>query len=155
LWADVVGGIISAVDWRRLGERVLIVVTVAGVTWVAVWGVVALVRGPANGDPPPHAGKLFDACVAKARFLVLVRHRSKSEAIEKIKDRARDAVVGEFTVFPSARAAMSGPGSGFRVTGTDSQDGRYDLTTVSVFGHDATTVENCWNRLFPLAPGAG
>ena len=130
------------------------VATVAAVTSMVVAAVVALAHGPASGDAPPHAGKLFNACIRGSRFLVLARPRGGNESVEKIKDRARNVVVGEFTVFRSERAATTTAAEpGFTITGFAADDGRYAITTVNVFGRDGNAIGQCWYRFFSLAAG--
>jgi hypothetical protein len=92
------------------------------------------------------AGAAFNACISQTRFLVLARYASGSEAIEMIKDRAHGAVVGEFALLPSERAAEA-----FSTTlaGSGAQNGRYVVFTTVPVGRDATAIELCFDRVFP------
>jgi hypothetical protein len=86
----------------------------------------------------------FNACIAQTRFLVLVRHGYGNRLVETIKDRVRDAVVGEVA---SNRPATT-------LGGAAAANGRYDMSTATPLGRDATAIEGCWGRFFPIAPDA-
>jgi hypothetical protein len=57
-------------------------------------GVVVVVIVAFSGGNSGGAGS-FNACITQTRFLVLVRHGHGNSFVETIKDRERDAVVGE------------------------------------------------------------
>jgi hypothetical protein len=86
--------------------------------------------------------RAFDACITQTRFLVLVRHGYGNSLVETIKDRMLDAVVGEVA---TDRPATT-------LGGAEGVNGRYDMSTATPLGRDATTVEGCWGRFFPLVP---
>ena len=135
-------------SWRRLGVRVATVLaSAAAVSSVVAFAGVAFVGRGGGGAAS------FNACISQTRFLVLVRHGSGNNVIEMIKDRAHGAVVGEFARFPSQRAAMAGALPGMTPAGFGAENGRYLVsTTFPALDPDATAIENCWSRFFPLTP---
>ena len=134
--------------WRRLGMGVPMVATAAAVTSIIAFEVVALVGGGHGGGNGGHVGgngrrmAAVNACITQTRFLVLVRHGSGNGVIEMIKDRD-GAVVGEIA---SGRTPAT-------LGGAAAADGRYVMSTATPVGRDATVIEDCWDRVFPIAPG--
>jgi len=133
----------SAVGWRRLGARVAMVATAAAVISMVAVAVVVFVgsgRDSRNSD----GVAAFNACISQTRFLVPARHGSGNRVIETIKDRVRGAVVGEVD---SGRTPTT-------LGGAAAANGRYVMSTATPLGRDATAIEGCWDRFFPIAPGA-
>jgi hypothetical protein len=101
------------VGWlRRFGVRVAMVAAsvaaVSSVGAVAVFAVLAIggsdgIRGGAGSG----SVAAFNACIGQSRFLVLEENRAGNKIIETLKDRANGAVVGQFALLPSVRAAES------------------------------------------------
>ncbi len=85
--------------------------------------------------------KQFDACITGSRFLVLTRH-GRGIVVETIKDRARRDVVGEVTVNRQPAVMLGGAAA--------EADG-YVMSTATPVGRDARTIEECWDRPFPVA----
>lgn len=121
-------------DWRRLGARIAIVATSAAVIWMGGLAVVAFVGSGNSGGV-----RAFNACITQTRFLVLVRHGSEHSLIATIKDRGRGTVVGEVA---AARTHTLG--------GAAAVNGRYVMSTATPLGRDATAIEGCWDRFFPI-----
>ena len=86
----------------------------------------------------------FNACITQTRFLVLVRYGYGNSLVESIEDRVRDAAVGQVAT-DRPRTSLGGAGA---------VNGRYDLSTATPVGRDATAIEGCWDRFFPIAPDA-
>jgi hypothetical protein len=122
------------VDWRRLRARVAVVATAAAVISMGAFAVFAFVGSGGVGA--------FNACITQTRFLGLVRHGYGNSFVETIKDRVRDAVVGE--------VATDRPPT--TLGGAAAVNGRYDMSTATPLGRDATAIEGCWGRFFPIAP---
>jgi hypothetical protein len=128
------------VDWRRFPARVA-VAAVAAVISMGAFAVFAFVGS--GGDGSSRVGA-FNACITQTRFLFLVRHRDGNGFGETIKDRVRDAVVGE-VVTDRPPTTLGGAAAA---------NGRYVMSTATPLGHDATAIEGCWDRFFPVAPDA-
>jgi hypothetical protein len=86
--------------------------------------------------------------MACAVWLVRSAHEATSDrvafAVETIKDRVRDAVVGE--VVTDRQLTTLG--------GAATANGRYVMSTATQLGRGATAIEGCWDRFFPIAPDA-
>jgi hypothetical protein len=116
----------------------------AAVLSIVAFAVVAFV-GPGGG-----VGAAFNACISQPRFLVLVRYGPGNSGIEMIKDRAHGAVVGEFALLPSERAAEALTTT---LAGLGARSDRYVvLTRVPPLDPDATAIERCWDRTVVSAP---
>jgi hypothetical protein len=137
----------SGVAWRRLGERVAMVATAAAVISMVVLVVVALVGRGGGGVTAFNGGggvAAFNGCIHHTRFLALMRHGSGSGVIETIEDRAHGTVQGEVA---SGRAPTI-------LGGAAAANGPYVMSTATPLGRDASAIEGCWDRFFPIAPGA-
>lgn len=86
----------------------------------------------------------FNGCVRHTRFLALVRRGSNRGIIETIEDRARGTAQGEVA---SGRAPTM-------LGGAAAANGPYVMSTATPLGRDASAIERCWDRFFPIAPGA-
>jgi hypothetical protein len=128
-------------SWRRLGARVAAAVTAAAVISMSAFAVVAIGGG---GRDSGNSGGLeaFNACITHTRFLVLVRYGHGNSVVATIKDRVRGAVVGEVTAGRTT-STLGGAAAG---------NGRYVMSTATPLGRDATAIERCWDRFFPIAP---
>jgi hypothetical protein len=128
------------VGWPRLEVRVAMVASAAAVISVVAFAVVAFAVRDGGARPA------FNACISQTRSLVLGRHASGNKAIALIRDRAHGAVVGEFALLPSERAAEA-----FSTTlaGSGAQNGRHVVFTTDPVGRDATAIELCFDRVFP------
>jgi hypothetical protein len=84
----------------------------------------------------------FNACITHTRFLVLVRHGYGSSVVATINDRLRGAVVGEVT---TGRTPST-------LGGAAAENGRHVMSTATPLGRDASAIERCWDRFFPIAP---
>lgn len=133
----------SAVGWRRIRARVAIVATAAVVISMVAFAVGAFVGSRRDGGDSGGMAA-FNACITQTRFLVLVRHGSGSSVIETVKDRGRGAVVGEVA---SGRTPAT-------LGGAAAATGRYVMSTATPLGRDASAIEGCWDRVFPIAPAA-
>jgi hypothetical protein len=131
------------VDWRRLRARVAVVATAAAVISMGAFAVFAFVGSGGDGGNSGGVGA-FNACITQTRFLGLVRHGYGNSFVETIKDRVRDAVVGE--------VATDRPPT--TLGGAAAANGRYVMSTATPLGRDATAIEGCWDRFFPIAPDA-
>ena len=119
------------------------VVTAAAVISMVAFAVVALVGS--GGDGVNSGGvAAFNACITQTRFLVLVGHEPGNSVIETIKDRVPGAVVGEVA---SGRTPPT-------LGGAAAANGRYVMSTATPLGRDANAIEGCWDRVFPMFPGA-
>jgi hypothetical protein len=125
------------VDWRRLRARVAVAATAA----VISMGAFAMFAVVGSGDGNSRVGA-FNACITQTRFLVLVRHRDGNGFGETIKDRVRHTVVGEVVTDRSPTT----------LGGAAAANGRYVMSTATPLGRDATAIEGCWDRFFPVAP---
>jgi hypothetical protein len=123
------------------------VASVAAVIWIVAVGAFAVVAPVGRGG----SVAAFNACISQTRFLVLVRHGSGNKVIEMIKDRAHGAVVGEFALLPSVRAAEALP-TPFGIAGAGAANGRYVLFNRAPLGRDASAIERCGEPEFPVAP---
>jgi len=85
-----------------------------------------------------------NACITQTRFLVLERRGSRNGVIETINDRVRGAGVGEVA---SGQVPTT-------LGGAVAADHGYVMSTATPLGRDATAIEGCWDRAFPIAPGA-
>jgi len=132
----------SAVGWRHLGAGVAIVATTAAVIWMVTFAVVTFVDSGRDGRSSGSVAQV-NSCITQTRFLVLVRHGSGNRVIETINDRVRGSVVGEVA---SGRWPTLG--------GAPAANGRYVMSTATPLGRDATAIEECWDRVFPMFPGA-
>jgi len=121
------------------GVRVAIVASVAAVIWMVAVGTHAVVSSGRGGGLPA-----FNACIRATGFLALVQHGSRQAVIETLRDRALRVVEGEVA---SGRAAPI-------LGGAATADGRYLMSTVTPLGRDASAIESCWDRVFPIAPNA-
>ena len=142
LWADEWRGNVR-VGWRRLRVRVAVVATAAAVISIGAFAVVWLVGSGRDGGNGGGVGAV-NACITQTRFLVLVRPGYENSLVETIKDRVRDAVVGEVATDRPPTA----------LGGAAAVNGRYDMSTATPLGRDATAIEGCWDRSFPIAPDA-
>lgn len=93
----------------------------------------------------------FNACIRQTRFLALRDHRAGNERIEMIDDREDGAVMGQFAVLPSVRAAEA-VHTPFGIAGTGAVNGRSVLFTRTLLGRDASAIERCGEPAFPLVP---
>ena len=86
---------------------------VSSVVAFAVFAVVAIGGSGGSGGTGGGGGSgsvaAFNACISQTRFLALEEHRSGNKVIEMLKDRAHGAVVGQFAVLRSVRAAVALP----------------------------------------------
>lgn len=82
----------------------------------------------------------FQDCLDAHHFLVLTRHAQDKRVLVTIRDRARGTVVGEVA---SGKNAVLG--------GAAAENGRYLMSTATPLGRDATAIEDCWDRVFPVA----
>jgi hypothetical protein len=131
------------VDRRRLRARVAVVATAAALISMGAFAVVAFVGS--GGDGGNSGGiRAFNACITQTRFLGLARHGYGNSFSETIKDRMRHVAVGD--------VATDRPPS--TVGGAAAANGRYVMSTATPLGRDATAIEGCWDRFFPIAPGA-
>lgn len=130
-------------DWLRLRASVAVVATAAAVISMGAFAILAFVGSGGDGGNSGGVGA-FNACITQTRFLVLVRHGDGNSVVETIKDRVRDAVVGEI-------ATDSPP---ITLGGAAAANGRYVMSTATPLGRDATAIEGCWDRFFPIAPNA-
>ena len=130
-------------DWRRLRARVAVVATAAAVISMGAFAVFAFVGSGGDGGNSGGVGA-FNACITQTRFLVLVRHGDGNSVVETIKDRVGDAVVGEVATDRSPTT----------LGGAAAANGRYVMSTATPLGRDATAIEGCWDRFFPVAPDA-
>jgi len=115
-------------------------VTAVALISMGVLAVVAFRDGGKSGGM-----KEFNACITGTRFLVLTRQEHENSFVETIEDRARSAVVGEVTVNRMPPITLGGAAAG---------NGRYVMSTATPLGRDATAIEGCWDRFFPVAPDA-
>jgi hypothetical protein len=129
------------VDWRRLRARVAVAATAAVIS-MGAFAVFAFVGS--GGDGNSGGVGAFNACITRTRFLVLVGHRDGNGFVETINDRVRDAVVGE-VVTDRPPTTLGGAAAA---------NGRYVMSTATPLGRDATAIEGCWDRFFPVAPDA-
>jgi hypothetical protein len=129
--------------WRRLGGRVAVVATAAAFVFTGTVVFVAF-AGSGNGTGGSGDGGIaaFNGCVTSTRFLVLVSHGPGNGLVETIKDRVHEAVVGEVAT-DRAPTTLGGAAAG--------NDG-YVMSTATPLGRDATAIERCWDRVFPIAP---
>ena len=130
------------VGWRRLGNRTVMTTSVVAVIWLAGVGVYALV-GTGGGSGGGGGMSAFNACIRRVPFLVLVRHGSRDKVIETIKDRARESVEGEVGI-GAGTTTLGGASAG---------GGRDDMSTITPVGRDPGAIENCWDSVYPIAPG--
>jgi hypothetical protein len=131
---------------RPLRERFAMVATAAVlISMVAVAAVVVAGRGGGDGGKGD-GGHIaaFNGCISQTGFLVLVRHGFGNGVIETIKDRAHGAVEAEVA---SGRAPTT-------LAGAAAANGPYVMSTATPLGRDASSIEECWDRFFPIAPGA-
>jgi hypothetical protein len=117
--------------------RVAATFTVLVLISMGVFTAIAFSDGGASGGM-----KQFNACITGNRFLVLVRHGRGSIVVETIKDRARRDVVGEVTVNRHPPVMLGGAAA---------EDDGYVMSTATPLGRDARTIEECWDRPFPVA----
>ena len=120
--------------WRRSGVRVAATVTVLVLIAIGMLWAIAF-RGPGGM-------KEFNACITGSRFLALVRHQDGSSVVETINDRAGRMVVGEVTVNRTPPVMLGGAAA---------EDDGYVMSTATPLGRDAVTIEECWDRPFPVA----
>jgi hypothetical protein len=125
-------------SWRRLGARVAAAVTAVAVISMSAVAVVAVGGGDGSGGDL----EAFNACITHTRFLVLVRPGHRNGVVATIKDRARGAVAGEVTAGRTT-GTLGGAAAG---------NGWYVMSTATPLGRDATAIEGCWDRSFPIAP---
>jgi hypothetical protein len=119
------------------------VATAAAVLPMSAVAVVAVVG--ARGDGGNRGGlAAFNTCIIHTRFLVLVRHGDGNSVIETIRNPVRGAAVSE--VASDRAPAILG--------GAAAANGRYVMSTATPLGRDATAIEGCWDRFFPVAPDA-
>ena len=130
-------------DWRRLRARVAVVATAVAVIPMGAFAVFAFVGTGGDGGNSGGVGA-FNACITQTRFLGLVHRGYGNSFVETIQDRMRDAVVGE--VAPGRSPTALG--------GASAANGRYVMSTATPVGRDATAIQGCWDRFFPIAPGA-
>lgn len=130
-------------DWLRLRASVAVVATAAAVISMGAFAILAFVGSGSDGGNSGRVGA-FNACITQTRFLVLVRHGDGNSVVETIKDRVRDAVVGEI--------ATDRPPT--TLGGAAAANGPYVMSTATPLGRDATAIEGCWDRFFPIAPNA-
>jgi hypothetical protein len=109
---------------------------------LAIAALLALAGGGAGGGRG--ALSAFNGCVRQTPFLALMPSGSGSGVIERINDRARGDVEGE--VASGRAAAMLG--------GAAAGNGSYVMSTATPLGRDPSAIEGCWDRFFPIAPGA-
>jgi hypothetical protein len=126
----------------------MVAASAAAVSSVVAFAVFAVVAVGGSGGGGVAA---FNACISQTRFLVLAKHRSGNKVIEMIKDRAHGAVVGQFALLPSVRAAEALPAP-FGIAGAGAANGRYVLFTRAPVGRDASAIERCGEPEFPLVP---
>ena len=126
--------------WRRSGVRVAAMVTALILIALAVFSVLALTGGRRGGGGS--GIQEFNACISGSHFLVLVRRRDGSSAVETIRDRERSDFVGEVTVNRVPPATLGGSGA--------ENDG-YVMSTATGLGRDARTIQTCWDGPFPTA----
>jgi hypothetical protein len=125
---------------------------VSSVVAFAVFAVVAIGgSGGTGGGGGSGSVAAFNACISQTRFLAVEEHRSGNKVIEMLKDRAHGAVVGQFAVLPSVRAAEA-LRTPFGIAGTGAVNGRYVLFTRTPLGRDASAIERCGEPEFPLVP---
>lgn len=127
------------------------VVTAAVVISLTVIAVVAIASRSGGGGGGIGG---FNACITQTRFLVLVRHQGGHSPVETIKERGRDAVVGEVVNDRGRDAVVGGVATDQPPTlgGAAAADGRYVMSTATPLGRDASAIEGCWDRSFPIAP---
>jgi hypothetical protein len=68
-----------------------------------------------------------------------------SSLVETIEDRVHDAVVGEVATNRPPTTILGGAAAA---------NGRYVMSTATPLGRDASAIERCWDRFFPVAPDA-
>jgi hypothetical protein len=127
------------VGWRHLLGRVALVATAAALVSMGTVVVFAFVGGGNSGGVGA-----FNACVTQTRFLVLVRHGDANSFVETINDRVRGGVEGQVTAGRTPRI----------LGGAAARNGRYVMSTATPVGRDASAIEGCWDRFFPVAPDA-
>jgi hypothetical protein len=82
----------------------------------------------------------FNTCINGDHSLALMRHRPGSRVIVTIMDRQHGTIVGEVA---TGRTTTLG--------GAAAINGRYEMSTATPTGHDASAIERCWDRFFPIA----
>ena len=123
------------------------VATAAAVISMVVLAVAVLGgRGGGGGSAFNGGGGVvaFNGCVRHTRFLALIRHGSKRGVIETIEDPARGTVQGD-VAFGRAPTILGGAAAA---------NGPYVMSTATPLGRDASAIERCWDRFFPIAPRA-
>jgi hypothetical protein len=81
----------------------------------------------------------FQDCLRTRPFLIVTVRGLDKGVLVTIKDRARGTVVGEVA---TGRSTPLG--------GAAAKNGRYLMSTATPLGRDATTIEDCWDRFFPI-----
>jgi hypothetical protein len=127
------------------------VASVAAVILIVAVGAFAVVAPVGRFGSRDGSVAAFNACIGQTRFLVLVRHGSGNKVIEMITDRANGAMVGEFALLPSVRAAEALP-TPFGIAGAGAANGRYVLFNRAPLGRDASAIERCGEPEFPVDP---
>ncbi len=127
-----------------IGAPVLVALAVAVAVAVAV---VLVCHGGGSAGV-----NTFNACIGQRRFLDTTERRSGHRVIDTIEDRAQGAVVGEFAVLPSPRAAGSFTGTIGPPSGTGESNGRMVLLTRVPTGRDTNAILTCGMPEFPVAP---
>lgn len=94
----------------------------------------------------------FNGCLNQKRFLVAEEHKSGRGLFDTIKDRAHGAVVGEFAVLPSLRAAERFTSTIGPPRGTGERNGRMILFTRVPTGRDTNAILTCAAPEFPNTP---
>jgi len=110
----------------------MVAASVAAVSSVVAFAVFAVLAIGGSGGASAGAGSgsvaAFNACI-ESRFFVLEENRAGNKIIETLKDWTNGAVVGQFAVLPSVRAAES-LRTPFGIAGSGAVNGRYGSPTL-------------------------